>query len=109
MQDSSFFDESPENPYWINISFPTFNGEIFLSYKIIGGKSVYKVKTTDGTYKDSIGINNYDKIVNDAFNLTNKNNVIATSIKDSLIETSNGISGIFLKLAAMLRQPNNSS
>ncbi len=98
VQDSTFFDESPENPYWINITFPIFNGEIFLSYKIIGGKSVYKIKTADGSYKDSIGVNSFDKMVNDAFNLTNKNNVVSTSIKDSLIETSNGISGIFFKV-----------
>jgi gliding motility-associated lipoprotein GldD len=97
-QDSTYFDETPENPYWININFPQFNGEIFLSYKIIGGRSTFKEKQADGTYRDSIGFNNYDKLVNDAFNLTNKNNVVSSSIKDSLIETPNGISGIFFKV-----------
>jgi gliding motility-associated lipoprotein GldD len=97
-QDSTYFDETPENPYWININFPQFNGEIFLSYKVIGGKTIYKVKTATGGYRDSLGTNVYDKLVNDAFSLTNKNNVVSSSIKDSLIETPNGVSGIFFKV-----------
>ena len=35
---------------------------------------------------------------NDAFNLTNKNDVLASSINESLIKTTNGISGIFFKV-----------
>ena len=98
IQDTTYFDASPENPYWINIDFPTLNARVFLSYKIIGGKAGYKIKGADGKYKDSIGINTFDNMVNDAFNLTNKNNVISNSIKDSLIFTSNGINGIFFKV-----------
>lgn len=98
IQDSTYFDSSPENPYWINIDFPGFNCRMFLSYKIVGGKAVYKVKQPNGTYKDSVGINVYDKMVADAFNLTNKNNVVSTSIKDSLIQTANGIHGVFFKV-----------
>jgi gliding motility-associated lipoprotein GldD len=98
IQDTTYFDASPENPYWINIDFPTLNGRVFLSYKIIGGKADYKVKQANGMYKDSVGINTFDNMVNDAFNLTNKNNVISNSIKDSLIYTPNGISGIFFKV-----------
>lgn len=95
IQDSTYFDSSPENPYWINIDFPQFGGRIFLSYKIIGGKAIYKVKQADGRYKDSVGINVFDKMVNDAFNLTNKNQVVTTAIKDSLIHTANNVTGIF--------------
>lgn len=98
VQDSTYFDSNPENPYWINIDFPSFNGRIFLSYKIIGGKALYKVKQPDGKYKDSLGTNIYDKMVADAFTLTNKNNVVSNSIKDSLILTPNGIGGIFFKV-----------
>ncbi len=98
IQDSTYFDSTPENPWWINIDFPQFNARIFLSYKIIGGKATYKVKQPDGSYRDSTGINVFDKMVNDAFNLTNKNNVISSSIKDSLIQTSDGISGVFFKV-----------
>lgn len=98
VQDSTYFDSTPENPYWVNIDFPQFNGRIFLSYKIIGGKATYKVKNAAGIYKDTIGINVFDKMVNDAFNLTNKNNVAATYIHDSLIHTANNISGVFFKV-----------
>lgn len=98
IQDSTYFDSSPENPYWINVDFPQFNARIFLSYKIIGGKALYKVKQPDGSYKDSIGINYFDRMVNDAFNLTNKNQAVSSSIKDSLFRTANGITGVFFKV-----------
>ena len=107
MKDSTYFDTNPENPYWINIDFPEFNGRIFLSYKIIGGKAVYKIKDARGIYRDSIGINFFDKMVADAYKLTNKNESIASSIKDSLMHTSNSITGIFFRVggnAATARQ-----
>ncbi|HZW65277.1 MAG TPA: hypothetical protein VFF23_06290, partial [Hanamia sp.] len=94
-KDSSYFEEGSKNPYWINIEFPTFNGTIFISYKQIGGTSVYKIKNSDGTYRDSVGINSFDKMVNDAFNLTYKNDVKAYSIEDSLMHTPNNITGVF--------------
>jgi gliding motility-associated lipoprotein GldD len=98
VKDSTYFDANPENPYWINIDFPQFHGRIFLSYKVIGGKALYKVKQEDGRYKDSLGINVFDKMVADAFTLTNKNNVVSNSINDSLISTSNGIHGVFFRV-----------
>lgn len=107
VKDSTYFDTNPENPYWRNIDFPQFNARIFLSYKAIGGKALYKVKQPDGNYKDSLGINYFDRMVNDAFNLTNKNEAVATSIKDSLFTTQNGISGVYFKVggnAATARQ-----
>jgi gliding motility-associated lipoprotein GldD len=98
VQDTTYFDNNPENDLWRNIDFPTFNAKVFLSYKQIGGKALYKLKQTNGIYKDTIAINLFDKMVTDAFTLTNKNDVIANSIKDSVIKTSNGISGIFFKV-----------
>ena len=98
VQDTTYFDNNPENAYWRNIDFPQFNSRIFLSYKIIGGKALYKIKLANAVYKDSMGINQFDKMVADAFTLTNKNDAIATSIKDSLIKTPNGISGVFFKV-----------
>lgn len=98
IKDSEYFDANPENPYWINIDFPQFHGRIFLSYKIIGGKALYKVKQANGTYKDSFGVNKFDNMVNDAFNLTNKNQVVASSIKDSLMHTHNGLTGVYFKV-----------
>ncbi|MBI3883572.1 MAG: hypothetical protein HY305_04980 [Sphingobacteriales bacterium] len=98
IQDTTYFDKTPENPYWINIDFPTFNARVFLSYKIIGGKATYKKQDGKGGYKDTVTVNLFDEMVNDAFTLTNKNNVISNSIKDSLIHTKNGVSGVFFKV-----------
>ena len=98
IKDSTYFDATAENPYWINIDFPQFGGRIFLSYKIIGGKSVYKIKQANGTYKDSTGFNSFDNMVNDSYNLTNKNQAITSAIKDSVMHTANGVTGIFFKV-----------
>lgn len=88
IQDTTFFEDKPENPYWVNIDFPSLNGRIYISYK-------------------KIGVNDFDKLVDDAFKLTYKHSTKATGIKDSLMRTPNGISGIFFKVggnAATARQ-----
>ena len=51
--------------------------------------------------------NQFDKLVDDAFKLTYKHSTKATGIKDSLMRTPNGITGIFFKVggnAATARQ-----
>lgn len=78
-KDSMFFDSSTENPWWININFPQFNGKIYVSYKIIGP-------------------NKLDKLLNDTYNMTNKHSVRADYIGDSLVETPNGIHGTFFNI-----------
>lgn len=98
-KDSSYFAEGAKNPYWINIEFPSFNGTIFISYKKIGGTSVYKIKNPDGTYRDSVGVNSFEKMVDDAYNLTYKNDVKAYSIEDSLMHTPNNITGVFFRVS----------
>jgi gliding motility-associated lipoprotein GldD len=88
VQDSTFFESAPENPYWINIDFPTLNGKIYMSYK-------------------DVRRNDFDKLVDDAFKLTYKHSTKATGIRDSLMHTPNGITGIFFKVsgnAATARQ-----
>lgn len=88
VQDTTFFEDQPENPYWVNIEFPSLNGKIYMSYK-------------------DVRKNQFDKLVDDAFKLTYKHSTKATGIKDSLMVTSNGISGIFFKVggnAATARQ-----
>lgn len=107
IRDTTFFDSSPENPYWINVDFPGMNARIFLSYKLIGGNAIYKIKQPNGIYKDSIAVNQFDKMVNDAYNLTNKNEAVATSIKDSVFHTANNVTGVYFKVggnAATARQ-----
>jgi gliding motility-associated lipoprotein GldD len=98
IKDSTYFENNPEDKFWINIDFPDYDARLFLSYKSIGGKALFKAKQANGSYKDSFGINQFDLMVNDAFNLTNKNDVAATSINDSLIHTPNQVSGIFFKV-----------
>jgi gliding motility-associated lipoprotein GldD len=88
VQDSTYFESEPENPYWVNIDFPSLNGRIYISYK-------------------DVRKNNFDKLVDDAFKLTYKHSAKATGIKDSLMRTPNGITGIFFKVggnAATARQ-----
>ena len=97
VQDSTYFDNTPDNPYWINVDFPTFQGKIFISYKTIGGRSVYKIKSGN-IYKDSSGMNTFENLVNDAYKLTFKNDVKAYSIDDSIIHTPNNVTGIFFKV-----------
>ena len=80
VKDSSFFGDKTENPWWINIDFPQFDGRIYISYK-------------------QIGPNDFRKLLNDAFNLTNKHSVKATAIDDSLIATPNGVHGIYFKVS----------
>jgi gliding motility-associated lipoprotein GldD len=88
VQDTTYFDDKPENPYWINIEFPSLNGKVYISYKQIKN-------------------NEFSKLIDDAFKLTYKHSSKATAIRDSLIRTPNGISGIFFKVggnAATSRQ-----
>ncbi len=98
-KDSSYFNDGSRNPFSINIVFPTFNGTIFISYKNVGGTSVYKVKNPDGSYRDSTGKNSFEKMVNDSYNLTYKNDIKAYSIEDSVMHTPSNITGVFFKLS----------
>lgn len=87
VKDSSFFGEATENPWWINIDFPQFNGRIYVSYKEIG------------KYK-------FDKLINDAFTMTNKHTTKAYSIDDSLIATPNNVHGMFFKVGGDVATAN---
>ena len=77
-KDSTFFGEKAENPYWINIEFPSLNGKIYLSYKEIGSHD-----------------NSLEKLVNDAFKMTYKHTVKADFIDEKEIHNNNGVSGLF--------------
>jgi gliding motility-associated lipoprotein GldD len=79
IRDTSFFDDKPENPYWINIDFPRFNARIYVSYK-------------------EIGPNSFDKLKDDAYKMTFKHSYKATSIDDSVMQTPLGVSGIFFNV-----------
>jgi gliding motility-associated lipoprotein GldD len=80
VQDSLFFEEKTENPYWINIDFPQFNGRIHISYK-------------------EIGPNKFDSLVNDAYTLSYKQHTYrASAIHANPFRTSNGVTGVYFTL-----------
>ena len=80
VQDSLFFDEQAENPYWINIDFPQFEGRLHLSYK-------------------EVARHNFDSLVNDAFTLSYKQHTSrASAIQPEPFATPNGVSGIYFTL-----------
>ena len=80
VQDTSFFEDEPENPFWINIDFPQFDGRIYLSYK-------------------EIGRNDFEKLVNDAFTMSYKQHTYkASSIEPTNITTPNNINGVYFTL-----------
>ena len=79
-KDSLFFDKKAENPYWINVGFPRFNGKIYISYK-------------------EVGKNNFDSLVNDAFTMSYKQHTYkASSIEPTPFTTPNNLSGIYFSL-----------
>ncbi|MCZ2299489.1 MAG: hypothetical protein LC134_08435 [Chitinophagales bacterium] len=87
IKDSMFFGEKTENPWWINIDFPQFNGKVYVSYK-------------------QIEKNNFSSLVNDAYKLTGKHAQKAYSIDDSSIVTKLGIHGMFFKVGGEVATAN---
>ncbi len=80
VKDSLFFEQKAENPYWININFPNFNGRIYISYK-------------------DVGRNNFDSLVNDAFTMSYKQHTYkASAIEPTPFTTPNNLSGIYFSL-----------
>lgn len=80
VQDSLFFDEKAENPYWLNIDFPQFDGRLHLSYK-------------------EIGRHKFDSLVNDAFTLSYKQHTSrASAIQSKPFATPNDIGGVYFTL-----------
>ncbi|MBX2920620.1 MAG: hypothetical protein KF746_00410 [Chitinophagaceae bacterium] len=97
VKDSSLFDDNPDSPYWINVDFPAFNARMYLSYKTIGGRSVYKVKTEKG-YKDSSVVNTFENLREEAYKITYKHTSRASSIQDSAFRTPTGLEGVFFSI-----------
>jgi gliding motility-associated lipoprotein GldD len=79
VQDSSFFEKKPPNPYWINVDFPQFHATIYISY--------YQIGTTS-----------FEKLKDDAWKMTYKHTYKASSIDDSSIMTPHGVSGLFFNV-----------
>ncbi|HET9055839.1 MAG TPA: hypothetical protein VFN30_03225 [Chitinophagaceae bacterium] len=106
VQDSTFFEDRPQSPYWLNIDFPEYDAKIYLSYSRVNAKAIFKSKTKNG-YKDSIGVNTLDKLINDAFALTNKHSIKANAIDEIEVHPYTGVSGFIFEVggnAASLKQ-----
>lgn len=86
-KDTTFFGDKPENPWWINLTFPQFDGNIYISYKNIGK---YKLQ----------------KLIDDAFNLTNEHTIMASAIDDSAITTPNNVHGMFFRVGGEVATAN---
>ncbi|GAB4093822.1 gliding motility lipoprotein GldD [Flaviaesturariibacter terrae] len=81
LQDSLFFEDRAENPYWINIDFPQFGGRIHISYKEIGRR------------------NKFDSLIADAYEMSYKQHTYkASAIDRKPFTTPNGIEGVFISL-----------
>lgn len=91
-------DSTGNNPYWININFDQFQGRIYLSYKSINGRSVYKIKTANG-YKDSVVSNSFENLREEAYKMTYKHTIKASGIIDSAFVTENGSTGVYFYVA----------
>lgn len=87
VKDSSFFGEATENPWWINIDFPNFNGKVYVSYK-------------------EIGKNRLDTLLKHSFKLSDAHNSKASFKEDSLIATPNSAYGLFFKLGGNVATSN---
>jgi gliding motility-associated lipoprotein GldD len=74
VKDSTFFDDKPENEFWVNIDFPQFEGRLHMSYK-------------------QIGANQFSKLVEDAFKMTSKHTLKATSIDEIPVAGGAGVRG----------------
>ncbi len=80
IRDTTFF-EDKAGDWWINIDIPRFEGRIHVSYKPINAA------------------NNFDSLVRDGFKMAYKQHVdVSTGINDSLIQTPNGVEGIYFSL-----------
>lgn len=88
VKDSTFFGEPTENPWWINIDFPQFNGRIYVSYKAL------------------LNQQQFSKVLQDAFKLTGKHSTKAYSIDDSLFRNAQGVSGLFFKVGGDVATAN---
>ena len=82
VKDTVFFGEKPENPYWINIDFPSLGGRIYISYKLISpGQDL-------------------EKLQEDAYKMTEFHTKKADKIDDYVIHIdSTHVHGIFYEVA----------
>lgn len=76
-KDSLFFEKKAENPWWINITFPTLGGKLFFSYKEINQKE-----------------NKLSKLLNDSHTMSYYHTKRADYINDPVFHTANNVHGV---------------
>ncbi|MEO5673136.1 MAG: hypothetical protein ABIQ74_00680 [Chitinophagales bacterium] len=74
--DTVFLDTVPDNECWFNITFPSLNGNLYLSYKQIDEK------------------HSLDRLISDSHELTFKHTVKADFIDENILQTPGHVSGI---------------
>jgi gliding motility-associated lipoprotein GldD len=80
VKDTTFFEMSPENPWWINIDFPQFDARVHVSYKTVTKE-------------------NFEALINDAFKLSYKQHTsVATGREDQEISTPHNVHGMYFTL-----------
>ena len=79
-RDSVFLDTVPENPCWLDINFPDFNGTIYMSYKEINSE------------------HGLAQLIEDAHTLTFKHTVKASGIDESIINSANHVYGLYYNI-----------
>lgn len=79
-RDTVFLDTVPDNPCWFNITFPTLNGNLYLSYKEINDVATLQ------------------QLTEDAHKLTFKHTIKADFIEESVLETPNRVYGIYYEV-----------
>lgn len=87
IKDSSFFGEATENPWWINIEFPSFSGKLYISYK-------------------EIGKNKLDTLLKHSFRLSDAHSSKANFKEDSLFATPNNVHGMLFQLGGNVATAN---
>ncbi|MCS6917000.1 MAG: hypothetical protein RMK52_02075 [Chitinophagales bacterium] len=76
-RDEVFLDTVPDNPCWLNLTFPALNGNLHLSYKVMKGPA------------------DLDRLMLDAHRLTYKHVIKAEYIEESYIRNAHGVGGIW--------------
>lgn len=76
-KDTMFFDQKTENPWWINLNFPSLGGKIYISYKEIKGQ------------------NTLSKLLEDSYQLSHYHTKKADFINEPEFHTPNNVHGIY--------------
>jgi gliding motility-associated lipoprotein GldD len=86
-KDEAFFDEPPEHPCWFDLNMPIFNGKWHFSYHPIQDRA------------------HFDKLVADAFKLSQKHNVKANYIDEIVFKKGKDVSGIIFDMEGPVASP----